>query len=375
MNILVDGRTWSNYGAGVSTFFTCAILEWARQKQQDTFYIILPKGLDPRVELNTPYKNIILLNYAKIRLKKIPNIFILQVLVPYLCNKLKIDLYYSPVPHLPFFIPSRTKKMVTIHDVVNLEMSETMSWTNRLATSYFFGKAVKTADFLWTNSHYTKSKVEEYFPHRLSHDIFVGDAADESLYYPRDFSFEQKETIRKKYGVKGPFILFVGSLEPRKNLRFLLELMPNLYQKHRIQLVVVGGKGWKNSDIRKTIESPLFPQESTIFCGYVSNQELTELYNTADCFVSAALMEGFGMPQLEALKCGCPIVTAHNTAMIEIASGKDGAVTIEGYNHQNWEEMIVRTIQERPSVVQDQLKEYNWGKIIRNLTTKLDTLR
>ena len=305
MNILIDGRICSIFSAGVGTFFTSAILEWARQCEKDTFYILLPKGLDVRYELPSLPNNIVFLDYSKRFPKWLPNIIILQMLVPRLCRKLAIDLYYAPVPHLPYFIPSRAKTMVTVHDVVNIEMAHTMSWTNRLATSIFFAQAIKKADLLWTNSHYTKAKVDEYFPKRRCQSVFVGDSVDQHFFFHR-------------------FLLFVGSLEPRKNLEFLLHVIPSLYKEHQIQLVVVGAKGWKNSSIRTIIEAPEFPQESTVFCGFITNSELADLYHTADCFISAALMEGFGMPQLEALKCGCPIVTAHNTAMIEIAQGKSG---------------------------------------------------
>ena len=179
MNILVDGRICSLFSAGVGTFFTSAILEWARQCEKDTFYILLPKGLDARYELPSLPNNIVFLDYSKRFPQRLPNIIILQLLVPYLCHKLTIDLYYSPVPHLPYFIPSKVKTMVTIHDVVNVEMAHTMSWTNRLATSIFFGQAIKKADLLWTNSHYTKSKVDEYFPKRRCQSIFVGDSVDQ----------------------------------------------------------------------------------------------------------------------------------------------------------------------------------------------------
>ena len=162
-------------------------------------------------------------------------------------------------------------------------------------------------------------------------------------------------------------LLFVGSLEPRKNLSFLLRLMPDLYREHGIQLVVVGGKGWKNSDLRPIVEAPDYPQEAVVFCGYVTNNELVTLYNTADCFVSAALMEGFGMPQLEAMLCGCPIVTAHNTAMIEVAKGKDGATTVEGYDPEVWKEAILNTLKTRPQINQDHLSEYDWADIILRL--------
>ena len=283
-------------------------------------------------------------------------------------------MYYSPVPHLPYFIPSKVKTMVTVHDVVNIEMVQTMSWTNRLATSIFFGQAIKKADYLWTNSYYTKLKVEEYYPSRHCKEIFTGDAADRNFFFHRTLSDDQLQHIKQKYGIKNPFILFVGSLEPRKNLKFLLSIIPDLYKEHGIQLVVVGGKGWKNTDLKDIVESPAFPKESTIFCGHVSNEDLVMLYHTAACFVSCALMEGFGMPQLEALLCGCPVVTAHNSAMIEVAEGKDGAVTVEGYDPRVWEKAILNTVSEKPIINQKQLIEYDWKKIIRNLQELLKDL-
>lgn len=367
MNILVDGRTWSRYSAGIGTFFTSALIEWARQCPQDTFYVLLPKKLDPRVDISTKTSNIIILDYSTKFPNRLPNIIILQLLVPLLCRKLHIDMYYSPVPHLPSLIPSRTKTLVTIHDVVNIEMANTMAWSNRMAVNYFFRQAVNKTDFLWANSHYTKSKVEEYFPNRRSKQIYIGGAVDNRYFYPRQLSPKEKTTIRQKYGIKEQFILFVGSLEPRKNLKFLLSLMQSLYQQNQIQLVVVGANSWKNSDLRLVVESPDFPQESTIFCGYITNEELALLYNTADCFVSAALMEGFGMPQIEALRCGCPVITAHNTAMVEIAENKDGAITIKGYDKEQWIKTIVQMITSKPHVNPQQITQYNWEKVINDL--------
>lgn len=369
MNILVDGRICSLFSAGVGTFFTSAVFEWALQSDTDTFYIILPKGLDSKYELPSMPNNVKLLDYSKQFPKWLPNIIILQMLVPYLCRKLHISLYYAPVPHLPYFIPSSVKTMVTVHDVVNIEMAHTMSWTNRLATSIFFGQAIKKADYLWTNSHYTKSKVEEYFPKRHCQSMFVGDSVDQHFFFPKNYNNTEREAIKQKYGITQRFLLFVGSLEPRKNLEFLLNIIPSLYKEHQIQLVVVGAKGWKNSSLRTIIESPDFPKESAIFCGFITNTELADLYNTADCFISAALMEGFGMPQLEALKCGCPIITAHNTAMIEVAQGKSGATTIEGYQPEVWKQTILKVLDEHPTVNQQQLQEYDWKNIIQRLLT------
>ena len=371
MNILIDGRVWSRNAAGVTSFLSGALFSWAQLRKEDTLFVLLPKGLDASLELTSLPGNIRLLDYSHSFPKRLPNILILQLLVPHLCRKYAIDLYYSPVPHLPFCLPARVKTMVTVHDVVNLEMAQTMAWTNWLASRMSFSRSVRQADYLWTNSRYTRERVEHYFPQRRAKDIFVGAAVDRSLFYPRHLSPDQKQDVRKRYGIQGQFALFVGSLEPRKNLDFLLRLMPELY-KENIRLVVVGGKGWKNSSLKKTIDAPGFPKEAVIFCGYVTNDELALLYNTADCFVSAALMEGFGMPQLEALLCGCPIVTADNTAMTEIASGKQGATLVSGYDPEQWRQTVVKVISEHPDVDPKQLEAYDWKRIITQLTEYLD---
>ena len=371
MNVLVDGRIWSLYSAGVGTFLTGAILEWARQSADDTFYIIVPKGIDERYELPHMPSNIILLDYSGRFPKYLPNIIILQLLVPRLCRQFNISLYYSPVPHLPYLIPSNVKTMVTVHDVVNIEMAHTMSLTNRMATALSFGRSVKRADYLWTNSSYTASKVREYYPKRRSDNIFVGDAVDRSVFYPRILSKEKKLELKAKLGINDKFILFVGSLEPRKNLQFLLKIIPELYRSHKLQLVVIGARRWKDSELKGIVENPDFPVDSTIFCGFVSNEELATLYSLADCFVSAALMEGFGMPQLEALVCGCPVVTANNTAMAEVAGNKDGAFLVDGYEPQRWQETILQVVSEKPSVNTGQLSQYDWRLIISRLITEI----
>ncbi len=367
MNILADGRIWSLYSAGVGTFFTSAILEWAHQSADDTFYIIVPKGIDDRYELSDMPPNIKLLDYTGRFPAFLPNIITLQLIVPRLCRKLRIDMYYSPVPNLPLMIPSRVKTLVTVHDVVNIEMPHTMSWTNRLATAFSFGRSVRRASYLWTNSEYTRSKVEEYFPKRRAGNIIVGDALDRKVFYPRAITDDAVRNLKKGYGIKGKFILFVGSLEPRKNLQFLLSIIGDLYRENGIQLVVVGAKRWKESNLRAVIEDPGFPRESTVLCGYLSNEELATLYSMADCYVSASFMEGFGMPQLEALMCGCPVVTADNTAMTEVARSKDAAFLVDGYDPEIWKQTILQVVNNKPKVSPGQLDQYDWSLIISRL--------
>jgi len=367
MTILIDGRPLVAPSAGIANFMEGSLTAWAKACPGDIFYVALPRPLHKTINTSTYPSNILLVEHSNRLSRLLPNLLWLCLMMPLLARRLKAAVYYSPLPCLPYLLPRSMKTIIVVHDVVNLEFQHTMQWTNKLSNALFFNRSVRQADILWTNSQYTKRKVEQYFPQRRCSDIFTGCSVNRSIYRPLCLSDEEKDNVRNRYGISSRFMLFVGSLEPRKNLSFLLSLMPTLYYKHHLQLVVVGGRGWKNSPLSQVVNAHDFPRESTIFCGFVSNDELARLYNSADCFVSASLNEGFGMPQLEALLCGCPIVTAHNSAMIEVAQDKDGATTVEGYDPQQWTATIVDTAIHRPQVNTTQLKVYDWKVIIKNL--------
>lgn len=372
MNILVDGRPFVKTAAGISTFLRCSIFEWANQQPEYNFFVFLPKKIDSSLELGELPPNILLLDFHNRLTKHLPNLLLLLLYIPFLIYKYKIDLYYAPVPCIPFFIPKKTKTLVVVHDVVNLEQSDTMELKNKIANKLFFLRSIRNADFIWTNSYYTKERVEHYIPKRKCKSIYTGCSVDRNVYKKIEISDERRLNIKSKYGITGKFILFVGSLEPRKNLSFFLGLMPRLFLIYGIQLVVVGGRGWKNSSIKEIISQSNFPRNSTVFCGYVSNRDLVELYNIADCFVSASLCEGFGMPQLEAMLCGCPVVTAHNTAMIEVAQNKTGVKSVKGYNPKEWIDSILDVINKNEIPKLAEFSEYYWPTIIHKLHEYMD---
>lgn len=365
MNIIIDGRTFVALSTGITTFLNGSLSHWAKNCPTDSFIVALPRDLDKTIDKSIFPENVGFVVFSNWFFKKLPNLIWLVVFMPILARKYKADFYFSPVPCIPYFLPKQVKTLITVHDVVNLEFPETMQWTNIIANQLFFNRTIKKANYIWTNSNYTKEKVEQYFPIRKCKSIFTGDAANREIYQNLNLEPKEVESIKRELDIKDRFILFVGSLEPRKNLSFLLSLMPRIYNDLHVQLVVVGGKGWKNSSIKDIINDGNFPQESTIFCGYISNEKLAKLYNMADCFVSASLNEGFGMPQLEALLCGCPVVTSHNSAMIEIASGKSGATTVNGYNPNDWIRAITQTLNIKPIPQKEELIKYDWNIIIQ----------
>ncbi len=366
MNILIDGRSFTATSAGISNFLKDSVKAWATLNTQDSFYIVLPKPLHYTFSETGLPDNVVLKEHSNALFRCLPNLIWLLLMMPILSRRYKADIYFSPLPCLPFFLPKRVKKIIVVHDVVNVEYQKTMQWSNVLVNKLFFNRSIKKADIIWTNSLYTKNKVEQYFPKRHCQDIFTGASIDRQIYHPINMSEQEQKAIMQKYNIQHPFLLFVGSLEPRKNLSFLLSLMPELWHKTQLQLVVVGGKGWKNNHIRNIVNENTFPRNSTVFCGFVPSEDLVKLYHMAECFVSTSLNEGFGMPQLEALLCGCPIITAHNSAMQELAEGKDGAITVKGYNQQDWISTIMQVVKQQPKVNPTQLAAYDWNLILKN---------
>lgn len=371
MNIVVDGRAFTKVSAGISTFLKCSLLEWAKQQPNNSFWVLLPHEQDITLEFEDRPLNLHFYTVQNRWLLKLPNLILVLLIIPFLIRKVRAAIYYSPVPLLPFLIPKYCKTLLVVHDVVNIEFANTMDLRNKIATKLFYNRSIKKCDFLWANSHYTSSKIRAYFPHRKSKEIYVGCSIDQSVFHRQSISVQEQKKIKESFGIKGRFLLFVGSLEPRKNLEFLLRLMPNLYLNYGVQLVVVGGKGWKSSYIYDIVNKQDFPVDSTIFCGFVSNEKLAKLYNIADSFISASFNEGFGMPQLEAIFCGCPVVTADNSAMSEVCKNKEGVYLVKGYEVKKWSEAIMNSLQlKKPTI--NFTPDYDWKIIIQKLIKKLN---
>jgi glycosyltransferase involved in cell wall biosynthesis len=170
------------------------------------------------------------------------------------------------------------------------------------------------------------------------------------------------------------YILFVGTIEPRKYLVFLLRLFKEL-EPGRYQLVIVGDPGW--GDMRKHIDEILqekdYPAGLVHFAGFVSDDELIALYKDAAFFISVSLNEGLGLPQLEAMACGCPVIAPHHSAMIEVVQG--AGVTVKGWDQGDWLAGIGDLTLNRAHYIQlgyARVKEYHWEDIVTGLDNYLD---
>jgi len=151
-------------------------------------------------------------------------------------------------------------------------------------------------------------------------------------YYPRDKE-KCREQIAAKFGVTGPFLLYVGRLQERKNLPRLLSAYARL-RKEGVdeKLVLVGKKDWMFGNIHANVES-LGLATSVIFAGYAPSTDLPAFYNAAEAFVFPSIFEGFGLPVIEAMACGLPVLTSFGSSLEEIAG--DAAVLVDPLSEES----------------------------------------
>ena len=224
----------------------------------------------------------------------------------------EIDVFWGPSHRLPRFLSSRIARVVTIHDLVWKLAKETM-----YPTTYFLEKiqmpvAVRKADLIVADTYSTRDAVITEFDVKPQNISVIPLAASNIQNIP---SFDFLE----KYDIDGLYFLFVSTLEPRKNLTRLLQAYDSLPLsiKGKMKLVIVGGKGWGEVNLLDTI-TQLDLIECVKVLGRVDDTVLATLYTNAQFLVMPSLYEGFGLPLVEAMSYGTPVLTANNSSMPEV---------------------------------------------------------
>jgi glycosyltransferase involved in cell wall biosynthesis len=207
------------------------------------------------------------------------------------------------------------KLIVTIYDISFLLLPECHVEANRQHCLKGTLEAVRYADYIIAISDSGKNDLVKYFDADPD-KVVVTHLAAKDIFTPR--GSDERNQVLEKYRIPGDFIFTVGSYEPRKNIGTLIRAYMNLPEnvKNQYALVIAGGKGWLNTDIELLIES----QDSAriLRIGYVDEQDLPALYSAATLFVYPSFYEGFGLPVLEAMSCGVPVITSNTSSMPEI---------------------------------------------------------
>ncbi len=223
------------------------------------------------------------------------------------------------VLHSPDFIPPHRpscRSVITVHDLAFLLYPHFL--TKESARYYgHIDEAVRWTDHIIAVSKSTKRDTMQHLGVPEEKITVVYEAAN-PIFRPVDREKARQE-VRDRHGVDGPFILFVSTIEPRKNVPTLLRAMWQLQQcyKQDVRLVVAGGKGWLFEDAFALVEE-LDLDDQVHFVGRVSSEDLLYLYNAAEMLAHPAFYEGFGLPPLEAMACGLPPVVSNVASLPEV---------------------------------------------------------
>ena len=240
-------------------------------------------------------------------------------------QKFNLDIFWSPTHNLPIVKKKKTKYYMTVHDIAN-HILENISQSKSNQQKYLrliLDHSCKIADGIIAPSNATKNDLVEHFrvvPQKISVIYEGGDK--ESNVKPAG-----EQELEEKYRVKKPYFLYVGTLQPRKNIETIVDSFLRLAKNESTaKLVLAGGTGWGMDKVLNKIRKSSF-KDRIILTGYVSEEEKAGLYKNAEAFLFPSQYEGFGIPVLESFSYGVPVITAKNSSLPEV--GGNAAIYIE----------------------------------------------
>ncbi|HUT61565.1 MAG TPA: glycosyltransferase family 1 protein [Phycisphaerae bacterium] len=239
-----------------------------------------------------------------------------------------LSLVHDPTGVTPFlFGAGRARTVVTVHDVFAWSIPGHSTRADTLIYRHWLPRVLPRVDAVITVSQASKADIVRHLgvPADKVHVTYEGVGHS----YTRA-SVEQVSKVRAEYGLPDGYLLFVGSVEERKNLSRLLQACAQLWATgERRPLVVVGARRWKYSQILQTVQD-LDLESRVHFPGHVPEADLPALYSGADLFIFPSLYEGFGLPPLEAMACGTPVVCSNAASLPEVVG--DAAITVDPYD-------------------------------------------
>ena len=233
--------------------------------------------------------------------------------------------------------------VVSIHDLSFEHLPETFHRRSRIQLRLTVRSSARRAAKILTLSEHTRRDVIETYGIEPSRITAIPLAAPGHFYPVEDN--RELQRVRHNYGIDGKYILSVSSIQPRKNLTRLVQAYASLRDKltetELPKLVLVGKRGWLYDDTLRALEETRLA-DSVILTGYVPESDLPALYSGAICFVYPSYFEGFGLPPLEAMKCGAPVIVGNQTSLPEVVG--DAGLTVDPFEVRSIAEAIEKLI-------------------------------
>lgn len=247
-----------------------------------------------------------------------------ELVLPPRASAQRVDVLHGPAFLIPTR-PSRFAKVVTVHDLVAFTHPETIPWKYALYMRWLIRRVVHAASRVVADSKGVSDAITETLGVRAARIDVVPLGVSES-FRPRPES--EIRAVRERLALPQPYLLFVGNLEPRKNLPGLVRAFRRVRAAldRPIHLVVAGKVAWKSAGLLEELAAADL-RGAVHTTGYVESEDLAALYAGAEAFVFPSFQEGFGLPVLEAMRCGIPVIAGDVAALAEVAG--DAAVLVD----------------------------------------------
>jgi len=281
------------------------------------------------------------------------------------------DVFHSPFHPIPKYLSKekQLKIFLTVHDLIPILFPHFFEF-NEYPLIKKSLISLSSEHWITCISQATKNDLCNYLTNIDPSRVFVTHLAASELFYPCS-NWQEITAIKSKYHVPQdtPYILSLSTLEPRKNIAHTIRCFAQLVEQENIEdlyLVLVGTRGWDYSNIFEEISNFHFLKDRIIVTGYVADEDLAALYSGAIAFVYPSLYEGFGLPPLEAMQCGVPVITSNTSSLPEVVGDAGIMVSptdvdalcqsmLDIYNSSSLREaMSLKSI--------EQAKQFSWGK-------------
>jgi len=340
MNIIINSVSLLSLitGIGKYTYYVSKALKEVDKKNNYTYFY----GYYSK-KLIQPQSSSCMKAFQKVKdlIRLTPFVYVLSDMKGFIAKvrRINFEIYFEP--NFIFIDAIKSKKRAV--SVFDFSFDLNPEWHPKDRVLYFkenFWKSIKKADRIIVPSNFIYDEaINRYrFDKSILRVVYPGIDHDILKEYPMDLV----KRVCEKYQLPENFILFVGSIEPRKNLKNLIlayDLLPD-YLKKDFSLVLTGFSGWKNKEIKAFLDKN---RDKVIYTGYVSENELALIYNKASVFVFPSLYEGFGLPPLEAMACGCPVIVSDRASLPEVCS--DSALYVNPHEPEDIADKIMEVLE------------------------------
>jgi glycosyltransferase involved in cell wall biosynthesis len=352
MKIAINCRLWlPGKLEGIGFFLQEVVRRWIEAHPKDEFHLLFdrPTGLDfkkyPQVTTHVLY--------PPARHPILYRIWF-NLRVPLRLRRIRPDIFFSPEPMCPY--PKSGKQLITVHDLAYLHYPHTFNARDLKYYRKWMTRFLRQADHIITVSQFTKTDILRHFP-ALKDQITIAHNGCRNIFTP--LQTNEIEGFRSQHTDQKPYFFYYGSINARKNIHNLLLGFERFKEDTQLpHLLVIGGrKGWKTDKLERVYESHAFKTDIR-FTGYLEESELVKWLGASTALTYVSYFEGFGLPVLEAMKSGVPVITSEKSSMQEIA--RDAAFYVNPHSSEEISEAMIKLAQ-NPNV----RKEYTSKGLVR----------